>query len=121
MSKLDEIKARSEGLTDLCEGYMARGIRHLQRNCELGCPTHAEEDETAACNEPGTYSGDRMAAVLRDHAKLVAALEAVEAVHPREVLSVPVRYGEETTLGWCPSCRVPYPCSTVTALREALA
>ena len=78
----------------------------------------------------GTEQEDRLGKIFDDddaffiahapetQAKLIAALEAVEVQHPREVLDVHEGYGAET---WCPSCRVHWPCPTAKAITEALA
>lgn len=75
---LEGIKTRAAGLTDLCPDYMARGIRHLARNCDLDCPTHGE-DGVETCQVPERGDGERLAKALADLPKLTAALDAVLA------------------------------------------
>jgi hypothetical protein len=77
MTTLDQIRARSEGLTDLCQEYMRQIIRHVQRNCDIECNEH-EDSDWGTCKQPDRYDGDRMAAVLADVPRLLAALNAVE-------------------------------------------
>lgn len=78
ITALENIKERTAGLTGLCADYMQRSIRHLQRNCEIECPIHAEDPE-ALCQQPELHDGARIAAVLADQPKMTAALDAVLA------------------------------------------
>lgn len=74
---LDGIKARTEGLTDLCPEHLRQSIRHVQRNCDIECNTHEDESTWDDCKQPDRYDGERMAGALADVARLVAAVEAV--------------------------------------------
>ena len=78
IAALEGIKTRAAGLTKLCPDYMARGIRHLERNCDLGCPAH-QDDDVANCQTPKRGDGERLAKALADLPKLAGALEAVLA------------------------------------------
>lgn len=64
--RLDAIEARSAGLTDLCAEHLRQSIRHVQRNCDIHCNIHEDEDTWHECSQPDRYDGDRMAAVLSD-------------------------------------------------------
>ncbi|WP_066303279.1 hypothetical protein [Arthrobacter luteolus] len=109
---LDDIKNRVEGLSDLCPEYMHLAIRNSVRNCDFDCQRHGEEEDCG----PGQSDGARIAHSLADVPKLLAALEAVEALH------VPVLEDGKPV-----GCRVCdwgeddyYPCQTLTAIEEAL-
>lgn len=79
MSRLDDIKARAEKFSGLCPDYMAQGIRHLERNCDLDC--HAEvQNPYHDCTRPDRYDGEDMAKALGDLAALVAVVEEVQRV-----------------------------------------
>ena len=73
---LDQIKNRVEGLSDLCPEYMHLAIRNSVRNCDFDCQAHREEEDCG----PGQSDGARIAHSLADVPKLLAALEAVEAL-----------------------------------------
>lgn len=73
---LAPIREQAEDLTDLCPEYMSQGIRHLQRNCDLGCYTHDDDD----CNQPGRYDGERMANALASIPRLLAALDGATTI-----------------------------------------
>lgn len=82
--RLDAIEARSAGLTDLCAEHLRQSIRHVQRNCDIPCNIHEDEDTWDDCKQPDRYDGDRMAALLADIPFLLdgarkqqAALDAV--------------------------------------------
>lgn len=78
MSRLDDIKGRAEKFANLCPDYMAQGIRHLERNCDLDC--HAEvQNPYHDCTRPDKYDGEDMAKALGDLAALVAVVEEVQA------------------------------------------
>jgi hypothetical protein len=80
--RLDAIEKRAEGLTDLCAEHLRQGIRHLQRNCNIDCNVHEDEDAWADCKQPDRYDGDRMAAVLADiPALLVLARKQQAAIN----------------------------------------
>jgi hypothetical protein len=112
---LDGIKAGSAGLMDLCAEHLRQSIRHVQRNCDIDCNTH--EDTWDDCKQPERGDGERMAAALASIPRLTAAVDAVLALHEREVIAVFAGYGEE---GWCPRCKEHWPCQTVAAIENAL-
>jgi len=81
------IEARAEGLTNLCAEHLRQSIRHVQRNVDIDCNVHEDEDTWGDCIQPLRHDGDRMAAVLADIPALLAmvreqraALERVEAL-----------------------------------------
>lgn len=79
MSRLDDIKGRAEKFANLCPDYMAQGIRHLERNCDLDC--HAEvQNPYHDCTRPDKYDGEDMAKALGDLAALVAVVGEVQRV-----------------------------------------
>lgn len=80
-SALDQIKARVEGLSNLCPEYMHLAIRNSVRNCDFYCQAHGEEEECG----PGQSDGARIAHSLADVPKLLAALEAVQEAADAEV------------------------------------
>ncbi|MCB5281115.1 hypothetical protein [Arthrobacter sp. ES1] len=115
---LDAMKARSEGLTDLCAEHLRQGIRHLQRNCHIECNVH-EDVETDACRHPAQGDGDRMAASLADLPRLFAAVEAVLKLHTPFVWDF--GFGPVTSCRGCADqgaseAAAEYPCPTITAL-----
>jgi hypothetical protein len=121
---LAPMRARSEGLTDLCAEHLRQGIRHLNRNCHIECNVHEDDiDEPAACKQPARGDGDRMAAALADLPKLFAAVEAVASLHTPFVWDF--GYGPVTS---CKGCAdqgasqeaAEYPCPTITALLGSL-
>ena len=67
--------------------------------------TISDEDKALIANAP------------TDTARLLAAVKAVVALHPREVIAVHEGYGEEAV---CPECQLHYPCPTVSAVEAAL-
>ena len=89
--QLAAIQARAEGLTDLCAEHLRQSIRHVQRNCDLDCNIHEDENTWDDCKQPDRYDGDRMAAALADIPALLAmvrerdaALERVEELLVRK-------------------------------------
>jgi hypothetical protein len=65
-ARLDAIQARAEGLTNLCAEHLRQSIRHIQRNCDIDCNVHEDENTWDDCKQPDRYDGDRMAAALAD-------------------------------------------------------
>src|SRR5690606_33392747 len=49
-----------------------------------------------------------------DH--LEAAIQRIRDMHPREAIATHEGYGVE---GWCPNCRLHYPCPAIQALEES--
>jgi len=128
MSALDEalvpMRARAEGLSDLCGEYLRQGIRHLQRNCDIACNTHPDDEETDACNQPERHDGDRMAAALADLPVLLAVVDAVTSLHTPFVWDF--GYGPVTSCKGCADQGLPqeaaeYPCPTAMAVMATLA
>lgn len=120
---LAPMRARAEGLTDLCAEHLRQGIRHLQRNCHIECNVHQDDDETDACKQPARGDGDRMAAALADLPKLFAAVEAVRELHKPFVWDF--GFGPVTSCKGCADqgaseAAAEYPCPTVTALLGSL-
>lgn len=115
MSALENIKARTEGHT---EGpweadHTDPGV-WSQEHIVIGQYT-ANDGFDSQMWEDGTKADRELLAAAP---KLLAALEAVESLHVREVLAVHEGYGVEA---WCPPCREHWPCPTVAAITEALA
>ena len=79
MSRLDDIKARAEQFVNLCPDYLAQGIRHLERNCDLFCYAEMQNPDHD-CKRPDRYDGEAMAVALSDLAALVAVVEEVQRV-----------------------------------------
>jgi hypothetical protein len=145
---LDGIKASSAGLSDLCAEHLRQSIRHVQRNCDIDCNTH--EDTWDDCKQPDRGDGERMAAALASIPRMIAAVDAVLALHqPLEVFEYDHVNGVwrldadgEKILMFtlCQSCtpasvtegigdceytedeggEVEYPCPTVAAIENAL-
>ena len=132
---LDQIKARVEGLSNLCPEYMHLAIRNSVRNCDFDCQAHGEEEDCG----PGQSDGARIAHSLADVPKLLAALEAVEALHyadaevdglyPQACSEGPCEHEDdcpEVTITPCYECSTPgwdyvaWPCPTIKAITEAL-
>lgn len=78
MSRLDDIKARAEKFGGICPDYMYWAIRHVARNCDIGCAL--ELDENHDCNRPDRYDGKGIAVALSDLAVMVAVVEEVQRV-----------------------------------------
>lgn len=74
MSRIEEIEARAEGLTDLCAEHLRQSIRHVQRNCDIECSEHGEGEDWDACKQPDRYDGGRIAKALADIPYLLAEL-----------------------------------------------
>ena len=137
MSELDEIKARlaaiSPGKWEVSVGASADGTEDVttrdQKTEFLSLAVNDDESQLwmVATDEviPAvTGDGARaqanaefIAHAPETQAKLIAALEAVGALHVREVLAVHEGYGVEA---WCPPCREHWPCPTIAAIKEAL-
>lgn len=127
MSAVEEalapLKARVEGLTDLCAEHLRQGIRHLQRNCHIECNVHDDVEDTDDCKQPERHDGDRMAASLADLPRLFAAVEALAALHAPFVWDF--GFGPVTS---CKGCAdqgasqeaAEYPCPTVRAVLGSL-
>jgi hypothetical protein len=121
---LAPMRARSEGLTDLCAEHLRQGIRHLQRNCHIECNVHEDDiDEPDACKQPDRHDGDRMAAALADLPRFFAAVEAVMKLHTPFVWDF--GFGPVTSCKGCADqgaseAAAQYPCATITALMEPL-
>lgn len=116
---LAPMRARSEGLTDLCGEHLRQGIRHLQRNCHIECNVHEDVEESDACKQPERHDGDRMAAALADLPKLFAAVDAVTKLHTPFVWDF--GFGPVTSCRACADqeaseAAAEYPCPTITAL-----
>jgi len=77
-SLLAPIRARAEGVTDLCPEYLRQSIRHVQRNCDIECNVHVDESTWDDCKQPDRYDGARMAEVLASIPRLLSALDAVD-------------------------------------------
>ncbi|MEO3931384.1 hypothetical protein WMO79_01030 [Micrococcaceae bacterium Sec7.4] len=118
------MRARSEGLTNLCAEYLRQGVRHLNRNCHIECNVHEDDEDTDACNQPERHDGDRMASALADLPTLFAAVDAVTSLHAPFVWDF--GFGPVTSCRGCADQGVPqeaaeYPCPTVKALTGVLA
>lgn len=116
---LAPMRARAEGLTDLCAEHLRQGIRHLNRNCHIECNVHEDTEDTDACKQPERHDGDRMAASLADLPRLFAAVEAVAQLHTP--FDWDFGFGPVTS---CRACVIQgasqeaaeYPCPTVRAV-----
>jgi hypothetical protein len=116
---LAPMRARAEGLTDLCAEHLRQGIRHLNRNCHIECNVHEDVDEPDACKQPERHDGDRMAAALADLPKLFAAVDAVRNLHTPFVWDF--GFGPVTSCRGCADqgaseAAAEYPCPTIKAL-----
>jgi hypothetical protein len=120
---LAPMRARAEGLTDLCAEHLRQGIRHLNRNCSIECNVHPDDEETDACRQPERHDGDRMAAALADLPTLFAAVDAVAKLHTPFVWDF--GFGPVTSCRGCADqgaseAAAEYPCPTITALLGVL-
>ena len=59
-----EAECQNESAEMWCPGHLYQGVRHLQRNCDVECPTHeawGEDDRSEECIQPGRYAGPYIA------------------------------------------------------------
>jgi hypothetical protein len=120
---LAPMRARAEGLTDLCAEHLRQGIRHLNRNCHIECNVHADTHETDTCKQPARHDGDRMAESLAGLPKLFAAVDAVRSLHTP--FEWDFGFGPVTACKGCADqgaseAAAEYPCPTIKALLGSL-
>lgn len=110
MSALEDIKARAEGHT---EGPLV--VDDEEQTVRVG---HAGEIMFDRSAESRSYWMECRpnAELIAAAPKLLAALEAVEALHPRELGGTP----DGSLADICSECQSYYPCITMSAIAEAL-
>lgn len=90
IARLAALRAECEQ-RPICEDYAYQAIRHINRNCDMQCESHADGSE---CVEWARYDGTALAVLWNEWPAILHALKVAEAAEKWEPLYQIVTYGE---------------------------